>query len=251
MECYNSTQQSIIFIVEIVSCLVTCIGIFIALWQTKYPFRKKIKINVEKIRWIKFNEERIKIDDVLYSFSALNCGNIDVKIKFFGLMDSKNRIITNLNNSIIQIQSQKMSSGSIPDSIAIQSSFSIIGSLNSIVKHIEETQCTSKKDCKILKVFLKDNEGKIFSKIINKRKYAELYKAINESKLRENDLILICDDNTKKKILNITVKWYDKVQGIGYGSSKKVNFDIFFKKEQLLKKTDEIFEGDIIKILID
>lgn len=251
MECYNLTQQNIIFIVQIVSCLVTCTGIFIALWQTKYPYKKKIKFDIKKVKTIHQGSKRIKLDNHIYSFYFFNNGNVDIIIDHFGILDSKDKIIMIFSKSLVEVDGKKIETNSIPDILKVQSGFDIIYSLKFITKHIEEFQSTTKKNCKSLKLFLIDNAGNIYKKKINKRKFYELYDAIKDSKLRENNSILICEDNVKKRIQKITVKWYDKTQGIGYGSSKKVGFDIFFKKEQLLKKVDDIFEGDVIDILID
>ena len=49
MGCNNSLQQIILIITQIVSCIITSVGIFIALWQTKYPYQKKIKLSTIKM----------------------------------------------------------------------------------------------------------------------------------------------------------------------------------------------------------
>lgn len=251
MECYNSTQSLILFIVEIVSCIVTGVGIFIALWQTKYPYKKKIKFDIKKIKSIHQGSKRIKMDDSIYTYYFFNNGNVDISIDHCGIRDYKGKILIIFTNSTIDFEGKILGEGSVPSVLKVQSNFNIFYSLKLIIKHIEKNQITTKRNCKRLYLFLKDKEGKVYKKKINKRKFYEIYDAIKISELRENNSVLICEDKVKKRIQKLTVKWYDKDQGIGYGSSKKVEFDIFFKKEQLLKRTDDIFEGDEIDILID
>lgn len=242
MENYNQLQTNILFIAQLISLLISTVALIAVLWQTKYPYKKKIKIDFKLAKTIINND---KHGVLMCIFTATNNGNVNINIEEFGIMDSNNKTIIKINNSCLkELNNVTINSiEELPIKLETQSKLLVAFSIDNVINQISISNTTNKNNYKKLKLYFKDSLGKITKRSISKKKNLEFYIRIQNKFLKRKKR-----SNINKNTIKIYVTWYNNEKGYGLGKLKNNNYEIFFHKSSIVDNINEVYEGDIINI---
>lgn len=153
---------------QIWTLIITALGsvgtvgaVIVALWQSKFNNRKKIKLKISTVAQVVQDARSGKFEEVSHMFfvlDAVNIGNRDVIITSWGLCFSNNFKLQILNIEIKQF----------PVKIGIEESFSLKASIlqmrNTLLQHENEIKRMKQK----LKFYVTDTTGKMHKIKLNK-----------------------------------------------------------------------------------
>lgn len=239
MENYSQLQNNLLFIAQIISLCFSGGALIGLLWQTKYPYKKKIKINFNAASSIYHNK---KININLCVFTAINIGHINVNIEEFGIMNSKNKILFKINNSnLSKLEPITDKIKKLPLKLNAQTKILIAYSLDDIIDNVNISNFDNNKK---ISVYFKDSLGKLTKQKILKNRNKIFYEKL-KAKLVKKQCI---NKKSTSKILKLTVIWFNNEKEYGFGRAKNCNEDIFFNKSNIINDVDQVYEGDIISI---
>lgn len=244
MENYNQLQTNILFIAQLISVFISSAALIAVLWQTKDPYKKKIKIDFKLAKSIINND---KLDVFMCIFTVINNGNVNINIEEFGIMNSNNKTIIKINNSCLKELNATTIDNieKLPIKLETQSKLLMAYSMDSIVNQISISKVTNKKNYKKLILYFKDSLGKITKKSIPKKKNLEFYIRIQNRFLKQRKISNI---NTNSSTIRIYVTWYNNEKGYGLGRLKNNHSEILFLKSSIIDNIKNVYEGDIINI---
>lgn len=246
MENYSPLQTNILFIGQLVSVFISSVTLIVLLWQTKYPYRKKLKVHFKIAKSL--SNKSCKSNEFIGIFIATNTGNRDINIEEFGIMNSKNKVIIKIDDfCLTELHPITKNIRKLPLKLNTQSKILVAYSLDEIINHINITSFTNDTDYKKIKIYFKDSVGKATKKFIDRKKNRLLYSKLKDRfKSKTKDAII--KNKSNKEIIQITVTWYNNEKGYGFGRTKKDDFEIFFHKSSVIENIDHIYEGDNISI---
>lgn len=241
MENYSQIQTNILFVAQLISLFISASALIGLLWQTKYPYKKKQRINFNIAKSTSNNKKK---NANLCVFTALNTGRVDINIEEFGIMYHKKILFKISNSNFYKLEPMAGIIEKFPLRLNTQSKFLIAYSLDDIINDIN---IINFKNNKKIMVYFKDSLGKITKHLISKNKNILLYRKLKE-KSTQNSRHKYLKNKSDSKVIKINVSWYNNEKGYGFGIIKNSKENIFFHKTSIIEKIDQIYEGDIIHI---
>ena len=152
-----------------IGALATAAAVIVALWQTKYNFKKKIKIKFTDIAAVVGSS----LDRKLICVEMINIGNRDVIVNSWGFKINKERevlLVTSFSDDPIIKNLNK----NFPHVLKIEESLSLYYPLDLFKKQMADLIRTEEIDSsKRIEFFIKDSTGKEY--IVKTPKSAEEY----------------------------------------------------------------------------
>ena len=188
------------------------------------------------------------------TFQFVNIGNIDLNIVEYGLMDRKRRVLIPLTTSYFKVQMiTEKQEKELPLKIQTQDSINFIYSFDQIIKYIESTQYSNKNDSKKLYFYFKDVTGKVFCKVVNRKKYKVLYQKINyvlKMNKSSNQTIIKIGNSTQMRYKG-TITFLNNEKGFAFVKIKKGE-DLFVIADNIVGyKTNKYEVGDEVDIILN